>query len=152
LISVESGESVEEHRNFEAPSPKHPLDANFNDQIHFLGYDLDCNRKPSTCNLQLFWQAQARLDTSYTVFAQLIGPAGNVHAQVDTVPRGGGYPTTWWLPGEVVVDDLTLELPPDAPRDASYRFIVGLYDPSTGERLSVVDTGIDYVELATVEP
>jgi len=115
-----------------------------------LGYDVDCDRRQATCDLVLYWQAQAPLETSYTVFAQLLGPAGNVRAQVDSVPQGGGYPTRWWLPGEVVVDALTLTLPPDAPGDASYRLVVGLYDPATGDRLVVTNTGDDFVELTSV--
>jgi len=33
---------------------------------------------------------------------QLLDPAGVVSAQVDSVPQGGGYPTNWWLPDEIV--------------------------------------------------
>jgi hypothetical protein len=69
---------------------------------------------------------------------------------VDSVPQGGGYPTIWWLPGEVVADTLTLELPPDAPRDLVYRLIVGLYDPDTGDRLPVSGTGADFIELLPI--
>jgi hypothetical protein len=69
---------------------------------------------------------------------------------VDSVPQEGGYPTIWWLPGEVVADRLTLDLPVDAPQGAEYRLIVGLYDPATGERLPVADTGADFVELQSV--
>jgi uncharacterized membrane protein len=150
LLQVQDGTPVEEMRVFAVPTPDHPLDADFGGQVRLLGYDLACDRDGASCELQLSWQAQTRMDVSYTVTAQLLGPAGRVRAQVDSVPQGGGYPTLWWLPGEVVADRLTLDLAADAPQDAEYRLIVGLYDPATGERLPVVGTGADFVELQSV--
>jgi len=139
-----------------APSPKHSLKASFGNQIRLLGYDLDCNRWEGTCNLTLDWQAEQRMATSYTVFAQLLDAAGLVASQVDAVPRGGGYPTVWWLPGEVVSDPLVLMLPADYASGESastgYQLIVGLYEPATGARLPVSPTGDDHVQLTTIEP
>jgi uncharacterized membrane protein len=150
LLQVKDGEPVEEMRVFAIPTPEHPLNADFGGQVRLLGYDLACDKGRASCDLQLSWQAQTRMDTSYSVTAQLLGPAGRVRTQVDSAPRAGGYPTLWWLPGEVVADRLTLELPADAPQDAEYRLIVALYDPATGERLPVVGTGADFVELQSV--
>jgi uncharacterized membrane protein len=152
LLRVEDRQSIEEYRVFRSPSPQYPLDADFGDKIRLLGYDLDCDRRQARCDLRPYWQAQTRLEISYSIFAQMLGPAGNVRAQVDSVPQGGGYPTVWWLPGEVVADTLTLELPLDAPRNVAYRLIVGLYDPASGLRLPVVGTGADFLELTTIEP
>jgi uncharacterized membrane protein len=154
LLHVEDGNPIPEPRTFAPPTPQHPLDAAFADQIRLLGYDLKVEPRDTqhASRITLYWQAQTRSTTSYTVFAQLLGPAGNVRAQVDAIPRGGSYPTTWWLPGEVVADPLTLELPSDAPRNVSYRLIVGWYDPATGTRLPVVGTGADFVELTTIQP
>lgn len=152
LLGVEGGELVEEYRLFARPSPKVPIDVDFAGQIRLLGYALDCGARDGRCDLQLYWQGQERLETSYTIFAQMLDPAGRVQGQVDAIPQSGGYPTTWWLPGEVVVDSLTLELPPDAPTDLPYRLIVGWYDPITGARLVVSGSDADFVELATVEP
>lgn len=149
LLQVRDGGPIEEYRVFAPPSLQNSLDADFEGRIHLLGYDLDCDKRRAACDLALYWQAQARTDTSYTVFAQLLGPAGQVRAQVDAVPQDGGYPTVWWLPGEVVADSLTLELPSGAPLDVTYRLIVGLYDPAIGDRLLVSGTGADYVELAS---
>jgi hypothetical protein len=150
LMGVADGEPVEEYRVMTAPSPQHPLDADFG-QIRLLGYDLDCDLKAASCNLQLYWQAQGRLDTSYTAFVQLLDPAGRVQAQVDAVPGDGGYPTTWWLPGEIVADSFILELPAGASADADYRLITGWYDAETGVRLPVSGQGVDFVELTAVE-
>jgi hypothetical protein len=152
LLHVQGNEPVEERRAFGAPSPKQPLDVRFGSQVRLLGYDLRCkaNGGRAPCDVRLYWQAQQRLDTSYTVFAQLLDAAGKVRAQADTVPQGGGYPTIWWLPGEVVVDSLTLQLPAAAPTGEPYRLIVGLYDETTGVRLPVEGTGADFMELTSL--
>jgi hypothetical protein len=150
LLHVSEGEPVEEIRVFDPPSPQHPLDADFGGQLRLLGYDLDCDSRQASCHLGLAWQAQTRMDTSYTVFAQLLDPQGQVRAQVDAIPRDGGYPTVWWLPDEVVTGSFTLELPAGAPRSVAYRLITGLYDPASGARLAVTGTGADFVELQQV--
>ena len=160
LLHVQNGEPVEERRVFDLPTLQHPLDTDFVGLIRLLGYDLDCESQPSTCDLQLYWQAQVPLDASYTVFAHLLDQDGKVRAQVDAVPQGGGYPTIWWLPGQVVADPLTLQLPPDVALDltgaeenaAAFRLIVGLYDPANGVRLEVSGTDADYVDLLPAGP
>jgi hypothetical protein len=159
LLHVEEGEVVEEVRRFVLPAPQVPLDVAFDDPsddhpdglVRLLGYDLDCSQRQAMCDLNLYWQAQDRIGRSYTVFAQLLDPAGTVRAQWDSVPQNGGYPTHWWLPGEVVLDPVILQLAADAPRGVAYRLIVGLYDPTTTSRLPVVGTGADHLELATLD-
>jgi len=94
LLYVEEGEPVEEYRLFAAPPSQSLADADYAGQIRLLGYDLDCDRRAGACKLRLSWQAQTRLQASYAVFVQLLGPSGNVRAQVDSVPQGGGYPGT----------------------------------------------------------
>lgn len=152
LSHVEEYELVEENRLWEAPDIEHKLDADLGGKVRLLGYDGDCRIEDGACSVTLYWQAQARLDTSYTVFAQLLDPAGRVRAQVDAAPQAGGYPTIWWLPGEVVVDPVSLALPADAPRDVPYRLIVGLYDAQTGARLPLAGADRDSIELAMFEP
>jgi hypothetical protein len=41
------------------------------------------------------------------------------------------------MPGMTIADTHTIQLPPDLPA-GSYEVRVGLYDPESGERLSVV--------------
>lgn len=142
LLHVRNHEPQPELRTFARPTPRHPLDADFGGQVRLLGYDYD--PQPTACNLTLYWQAQTRMTVSYTVFVQLLDAAGQVRAQVDSIPQGGGYPTIWWLPGEVVADPITLDLPPGSSAD---HLIVGLYDPLTGQRLIVRETGQSFVPL-----
>jgi uncharacterized membrane protein len=151
LLQVKDFKVVMEPRILATPSPQNSLDVDFG-KIRLLGYDLKREERGArdAVLLTLYWQAQERMDTSYIVFAQLLDPAGRVRSQSDSVPQSGGYPTFWWLPGEVVVDAIRLELPPEEVRAPSYRLIVGLYDPVSNIRLPVTGQGRDYVELVEI--
>ncbi len=153
LLGLEDGQAVDEPRTFGLPSPEQPLQADFGEQVRLLGADVDqdASGTPGNVRLTLYWQALQRMDTSYTVFAQILGPDGSVRAQADQVPRDGSYPTPWWLPGEVVSHEVVLALPPSF-EEGGFRLIAGLYDPATGTRLPVYSTGGDFVELDLAEP
>ncbi|MEW5960922.1 MAG: hypothetical protein AB1801_24615, partial [Chloroflexota bacterium] len=64
----------------------------------------------------------------------------------------GAYPTTHWLPGETVIDPITLSLPKNLP-PGRYSLYVGLYRLDTLERLSVANdaTGENAVRLGEVD-
>jgi hypothetical protein len=86
--------------------------------------------------LTLVWQTEALFPANYAVFLHLEDEAGELVAQNDSFPLQGIRPTTSWRPGEVLIDDHTLLLPPDLP-PGDYMLWVGLYNPDTGERLPV---------------
>jgi 4-amino-4-deoxy-L-arabinose transferase-like glycosyltransferase len=91
----------------------------------------------------LYWQAQARPQRNYTAFVHLLNEAGEVVAQQDRPP--GGYPTTNWISGEIVIDRYSLDLPPDLPA-GDYLLQTGFYYLPTLERLgtAVTLTEIDH--------
>jgi hypothetical protein len=103
--------------------------------------------------LSLFWRADQPVAESYAVFMQLLDGQGGLQAQVDAVPAGGFQPTDAWQPGEVIRDNYAFMVPADLP-PGEYQLIVGLYSPSTVERLPVRaadGTGLgDYIPLATI--
>lgn len=94
--------------------------------------------------ITLFWQTDAPLTTSYTVFAHLLGsqynPAQNnfLWGQVDRLPLAGKLPTTAWTPGQTIADAYEVTLDARAPRGI-YKIEIGLYDAATGARLRVTD-------------
>ncbi len=141
-------------RRFDLPQPQFPMDVAWSNPTHqpvarLLGYD----RQPGpatpdgTLALTLYWQALAEMDQAYTVFVHLIDAEGQIRAQCDQAPQAGAAPTTSWLPGEIVADSYTLDLPSDL-EPGRYTLRVGLYDPITGARLNISDGGArDFVEL-----
>jgi hypothetical protein len=123
-----------------APGPDRPTDAIFGEQIRLLGYRLDARRAypGGRIALSLYWQGVEPLGTSYHVFAHL--EDGQVWAQSDGVPVCWGVPTSAWRPGQTVLDQRSLPLPPDMP-PGEYPLLVGLYEPQGGQRLDVAVGG-----------
>ena len=89
--------------------------------------DLQSSSPLSEPRLTLYWQTSAPLDTDYTVFVHGLSAEGELVGQADGPPLAGHYATTAWGPGEIVQD--SRPLPPGG------RYLVGLYDPASGERL-----------------
>jgi hypothetical protein len=139
-------------RRFDVPPMQTATDANFGGQIELLGYDLHPDANPPS--LTLYWRSMSAVDVSYTAFVHLLDPAGKVIGQVDHVPGDGAFPTTGWLPGEVIADEYQLTTPalPGGGAAGPLRLEAGLYDAQTGQRLPVVnqqgETVADHVILA----
>lgn len=126
-------------RNFEIPSVKYSLDANFGGQITLLGYELHLAQagEAATAQLTLYWQARGEITTAYQVFVHVLDEAGRIVTQVDREPQAGETPTTAWLTGEVIVDEI--EIPVSENITGVRSIAVGLYDPLTGKRVPVLN-------------
>ena len=118
----------------------HAQVANLDGQVTLLGYDVDRTiiHPGETLKLVLYWQAQTRMETDWSVFTHLLGPDGKVWGQMDQLPLKGLFPTSRWGKGEVVDDDYAITASADAP-PGEYRLEVGMYNWITGERLAVFD-------------
>ncbi len=140
-------------RDFALPQLSHPVDAHWDDALTLLGADMLTS--PEALTLTLDWQANRRMSESYKVFVHVVDAAsGAIVAQDDSVPRRWSYPTNWWEQGEVVSDTITIPVDQVAP--GHYEVKVGVYHPSTGQRLPVYTmTGERYpddvVPLTTFE-
>lgn len=114
--------------------------------IHLLGYELagspgatfSCSLSRGDCSpaVDLYWRADAPPAGDYTVFVQLVDERGRIWGQGDGPPLGGAYPTSRWLPGQLIADRHSLVLDPAIPPGA-YRLLAGLYRPDTLARLPV---------------
>lgn len=136
--------------------PDTPLDVGIGDQVRLAGYTLrDASGRPATTVLpgqtlyiDLFWQATQSIDRRLTVFTHLLGAAHNpetggpVWAGHDSEPVMGAAPTTRWPVGTTIADRHPLLVDTDIP-PGEYQIEVGLYDPTTGERLPVSGEGAD---------
>jgi hypothetical protein len=100
----------------------------------------------ATLPLTLVWRSLAATPLDYTVFVHLLNADGTLAAAGDAQPRAGWYPTSFWSPGETIVDERRwpLSLPPGA-----YLLEVGWYQLETGERLKLAG-GEDRVMLKTI--
>lgn len=115
-------------------SPSKPMNVSLGSAIQLCGYDLAFEQ--NVVKLTLHWQARFQVNKNYTVFVHVIDQSGNIVAQQDRQPDDGRYPTGIWDTGESIVDEyLFAQLPP-----GQYRIAVGMYSPSSGERLPVLDS------------
>jgi len=108
--------------------------------VTLLGYDLaETQVTPGgILHLTLYWQALAKMETSYTVFVHLLDAQNRTWGQRDNAPVKGAHPTTSWLPGEVVIDEY--EITVDATASAgAYQIEVGMYDLGSMLRLPAFD-------------
>lgn len=142
-------------RNFDAPAPQVKQEANFNNVIALLGYDLSANelKAGESLTVTLYWKATGKMEKPYTVFVQLLGEAPPPVAQKDAQPLNGARPTQTWVVGEFLTDPYTLEIKSDVP-PGQYKILIGWYDASdpTFARLQVIDAqgnGVgDFVTLS----
>src|SRR5262245_56861918 len=125
-------------------------DGRFGDAGTLIGRDAPT--APVTRNepvpITLYWQATGTQSTNYTVFVHLLDGNGQVVAQSDSQPAGGSRPTSGWIKGEYIVDKHSLTFNrQDFSGQATME--VGLYEQSTGKRVSLEDRR-DHIVLSMV--
>jgi len=112
------------------------LNALYGNQLRLLEYEI--TQEHGRVDLMLYWRAERRMESDYTIFVHLFDPATGVPvAQNDAMPRQGQYPTQFWWPGEVVDDQITIFLF-NKPA-GTYGIAIGVYNPVTGERLPLIN-------------
>jgi len=143
--------AAREHR-FEIPQMQHALGLQFEHGITLLGYDLSppLAQRGNVLTVTLYWQAQKPVSASYKVTVQMLSEGTRLVAQEDSIPVRWTYPTSAWLPGEVVADEHVLIIQSDAaPGDQT--LLVALYDEATSVRLRVEQGGLhDHAVLGTL--
>ncbi len=125
------------------------LEAVFEQKIRLLGYDLKRDIAQRGVRLTLYWRALASMDTSYAVFVHLLDGKDKVILSADGIPGSGEFPTSGWIENEYITDIHAFTLPPDLP-DAGFPIEIGLYDPSTGQRLKLPD-GNDHIIVTSID-
>jgi len=85
---------------------------------------------------QLTWAVTAATTDDWTVGFYLLDAGGALRAQDDRRPCNHSYPTTVWQPGEIIVEERTLDIPPDlAPGE--YTLALAFYQVENGTRAPV---------------
>jgi hypothetical protein len=108
--------------------------AQFEEGIELLGWETESGEDGRT-RVTLRWRAKQTLDQDYTTFVHLIRE-GQIVAQEDGVPGSGFFPTSWWEPGDEIVDVRLLDAPYDPERE---QMIVGWYQLDSMQHLRVLD-------------
>lgn len=132
-------------RNFQLPAGwGQAKGITFGSQIELAAYQFE----PTDDYIQvnLVWRTATAPLADYTVFVQLLNAETNERvAGVDAPPLQGAWPTSGWVKQEVVADEYVIAVPPGLPA-GFYKVIVGLYQPDTGQRLTL-PAGADHWPL-----
>lgn len=123
-------------------SISHPMGVRVGDSFEFLGYDLIAPQPlhaGENLAVTLFWRSVKTTGTSYTVFTHLLDARDQIAGQNDSKPANGTRETIGWAPGELIADEHSFQLSPDAS-PGRYRIEIGMYDAATGTRLPVFDS------------
>ncbi len=135
--------------------------AELGDGIALLGYFLYPDQTINAGDrlyTRLFWQVTAQPDHAYTAFSHLIQiDANGIATQIagqDRPPGEGTCPTSDWLPGEVVVDELQFVVPDSLPANENYYLEIGFYTPEDGRRLDIPNNAEDRLLIGplTINP
>lgn len=89
----------------------------------------------------LTWRAQRQAPLNYMLSLRLNRPDGTRLTSRDIPPLLGGYPTSLWVPGELVTDRVLLALPEDASSGPDYRLEIVLYDRVTLQAVGTTTVG-----------
>jgi hypothetical protein len=84
-------------------------------------------------HLTAYWQVEESVEANLTVFAHLLDSEDVLIAQADGYPLLGMLPFWLFEPGEVMRDVRHF----DTVASGEYTVRLGVWDPSTGERLPV---------------
>jgi hypothetical protein len=106
-------------------------DTAFGNQILLDGWKIQ--EQPDTLLVTLRWMPEVDPTESYTIFVHLLDATGRIVTQDDSEPRHGAFPTSTWEKNNGVTDTHRLGLA--AVPDGRYRVEIGIYQPSTGQRL-----------------
>lgn len=123
---------------FVSPRPAVRREYLLGESIVLRGYDLDLTQcvPGGSLSVRLYWFAAREVQDRYKVFTHLVGPDGQMIAQLDAEPQGYALPTSEWRLGWRIVDDYQLHLPGDAPLGV-YELSIGMYSVDSLERLGL---------------
>jgi hypothetical protein len=122
-------------------------------KLYILDDAIGLNRvqlsRKSSITLTLTWQSLRPVPYDATMFVHLRERDGNILTQVDRQPLNGRFPTSYWLPGQIITDVVSLGPVPDTydcvsiPEcsgvDGPLTLNIGLYTWPSLQRLPVTD-------------
>jgi hypothetical protein len=112
-----------------ALAPSRLIGSTFDYGIQLIGLD-----SGSQGAFTLYWRTDQPVPGDYTVFVHLLAADGAQVTQKDAPPLNGDWPTSAWIPGQLLADARQFDLPADL-RPGLYTLRLGLYERETGVRL-----------------
>jgi hypothetical protein len=120
MPSEEDIKLAKEHILTTPPTPKHPVGAELDDKLEYLGLDVDTDQVTPGKAFQLthYWRVKAPVSDNWKVFVHLEAPGSKKnHLNADHVPIAGKYPVVLWKQGEIIRDIHRVSVPQNWPGD-----------------------------------
>jgi hypothetical protein len=127
--------------NLSVQPAQFPYEITFSEEITFLGYDLlepSALLTPGTHRLLSYWRVERPTGEPRRFFLHLVDEQGQTIVQQDTL----GAPAEHWQPGDLILQLHTLEVP---PTDGPVSLLLGLYNPTTNQRLTTAVSDAIYL-------
>lgn len=104
-----------------------PVAANFDDKLELVSYSLNKQRvKPGDAiALTIYWKSTAPVDGDYKIFVHL--DSTTARKTYDHYAVNGLYPTANWKPGEVLKDEINLQIDQKFPGGPA-KLWLGMFD------------------------
>ncbi|MCS7220150.1 MAG: DUF2723 domain-containing protein [Anaerolineae bacterium] len=114
--------------------------------IHLIGFlmEVKTSRLGRAVRLTVHWQTEIPIEEPLKVSARLATPTDDKVVAADYEPVHFAYPTTAWLPGEVIQDVYDLQVPPSVA-GGTYEVLLILYRAVDGSEIG--RAGLGTIEL-----
>jgi len=132
---------VDDHVLQQAPAPTHPVGAEWDDAVRFVGWRAyDPQVFPGDkVDLSLLWQSLRGVRQDWEILMRLVPADGGRPAMLDHHAVGGLHPVVRWRPGQVIDDRVAVRVPRDfSPGPATLRVGLAHWDHRRGP----VDAGV----------
>jgi 4-amino-4-deoxy-L-arabinose transferase-like glycosyltransferase len=103
-------------------------------KLALVGYQCSPLVSGQEWNVTLYFKVLAPIEKDYTLFIHLLGSDGQPWMQRDAQPYDGHYPTSQWVPGQIVKIENSVKIPAFSPSTA-YQLELGFYELATMERI-----------------
>ncbi|MDH5672403.1 MAG: glycosyltransferase family 39 protein [Myxococcales bacterium] len=127
------------HVHRTAPKIQHPVKADLEDKIRFLGYDLklphgDHVGAGERFEVTWYFEALQRVTGNWKIFVHIDSAGQRIHG--DHFPVDGKYPVALWEKGDIIADSQQLDVPGNY-RSGEFTIFLGFY--SGENRLKVAE-------------
>lgn len=122
-----------------------PPEAQFENGLRLLGHSIEAV-DDAHWRLRTLWQTDRSLAGDQTFFVHLLA-VNRVIDSKDGDSGDGFYPLRLWKPGDVIIDERLVDLPPQADR-AQLLLELGVYDRATDQRVKVSGTTQPVIDQA----
>jgi hypothetical protein len=110
-------------------------EAQFANGLKLLGHSIEAVDE-THWRLRTLWQTDRSLSADQTFFVHLL-KVNQVLTTQDGDSGDGFYPLRLWRPGDVIIDERIIDVPPQADR-AQLLVELGVYDRATNQRVTVI--------------